>query len=171
MKATILMLSVGLLFLLVACSNGTNEVDETYGVNEVDEINETNGEDGISDTNDVDEENGITDDSDSLILSWQTITATEAHNMMEEMDNFILLDVRTEEEFREMRIEGALLIPYDEIKNRAEAELLDKNSVILIYCRSGRRSALAAADLAVLGYTNVYDFGGIIDWSYESISD
>ena len=89
---------------------------------------------------------------------------------MTETDNFILLDVRTEAEFRERRIEGAILIPYNEIRSRAESELPDKNAVILIYCRSGRRSALAAADMAALGFTNIYDFGGIIDWSYESIS-
>ena len=108
--------------------------------------------------------------SENPALSWQTISATEARNIMTETDNFILLDVRTEAEFRERRIEGAVLIPYDEIKSRAETELPDKNAVILIYCRSGRRSALAAADMAALGFANIYDFGGIIDWSYESIS-
>ena len=140
MKKIILILAVGLLLLFAACSNGANET------------------------------NAPSDDLGDTSPSWQTITAAEASGMMAEVDSFILLDVRTDAEFQERRIDGALLIPYDEIRDRAEAELPDKNAVILIYCRSGRRSALAAADLATLGYTNVYDFGGIIDWSYELIS-
>ena len=115
--------------------------------------------------------NEMTGGSGSPSSSWQTITATEAREMMAEADSFILLDVRTEEEFRERRIYGALLIPYNEIKSRAESELTDKNVVIFLYCRSGRRSALAAADLATLGYMSIYDFGGIINWSYEIASD
>jgi len=101
---------------------------------------------------------------------WQTITAKEAHRMMEESDSYVLLDVRTEAEFREKRIDGAVLIPDAELKNRSKAELPDKKAVILIYCRSGRRSALAAAILAELGYSNVYDLGGIINWPYKTVS-
>ena len=112
----------------------------------------------------------IVDDSDHPTHGWQTITATQARNMMAGADSFVLLDVRTETEFQERRIDGAVLIPYDEIKDRAEVELPDKNAVILLYCRSGRRSALAAAELAALGYTNIYDFGGIINWPHEVIS-
>ena len=70
----------------------------------------------------------------------------------------------------EQRLEGAILIPDYEIRIRAEKELPDKNAIILIYCRSGRRSELAAVELVNLGYTNVYDFGGIIDWPYETVS-
>ena len=114
--------------------------------------------------------NETPNNSENSALSWQTISATEARSIMTETDNFILLDVRTETEFRERRIEGAILIPYDEIRGRAETELPDKNAVILIYCRSGRRSALAAEDMVALGFANIYNFGGIIDWSYESIS-
>ena len=102
---------------------------------------------------------------------WQTITAGEAYKMMNELDNYILLDVRTIQEFIETRINGAILIPDYEIKQRAEAELPDKDAVILIYCRSGRRSALSADILAELGYRNVYDFGGIINWIYETVKD
>jgi len=115
-----------------------------------------------------------TDDDSSAPYSpyprWQVITASEAHRMMAELDSFILLDVRTEAEFQEMRIDGAVLIPYTEITRRAEAELPDKDAVILIYCRLGRRSALAAADLAALGYVNIYDLGGIANWPYETAS-
>ena len=90
--------------------------------------------------------------------------------MMAESDDYILLDVRTEEEYREQRIDGSVLIPNDEISIRAEAELPDKDAAILVYCRSGRRSASAAAELAALGYTNIYDFGGIQSWPYETVS-
>jgi len=100
---------------------------------------------------------------------WKIITAGEAYRMMNELDNYILLDVRTPAEYNEIRIDGAVLIPDYEIRQRAEAELPDKNAIILIYCRSGRRSALSAAILAELGYSNVYDFGGIINWPYETI--
>ncbi len=101
----------------------------------------------------------------------QTITPQEAKEKMDAGEDYILLDVRTEEEFAEQRIEGAILIPDYEIANRAEEELTDKDATILVYCRSGRRSALAAKDLAAMGYTHVYDFGGIIDWPYETIRD
>ena len=89
--------------------------------------------------------------------------------MMNELTDYILLDVRTAEEFREIRIAGAVLIPDNEIRGRAAAELSDKNAVILVYCRSGRRSANAAYELIGMGYKNVYDFGGIIDWPYSTI--
>lgn len=101
---------------------------------------------------------------------YQKISPQQAKSMMEESEPYLLLDVRTQEEFKEKRIDGAVLIPDYELKNRASAELPDKNALILIYCRSGRRSALAAKNLIDLGYTNVYDFGGIIDWSYATVS-
>jgi len=101
---------------------------------------------------------------------YRKINAAEAKQMMDGGGDFILLDVRTDEEFLEKRIAGAVLIPDYEIAERALAELPDKDARILVYCRSGRRSALAAQDLLDLGYTNVYDFGGIIDWPYETVS-
>ena len=104
-------------------------------------------------------------------VKYQKITSEEARQMMDDGEAFILLDVRTEEEFETNRIEGAVLIPNYEIKERASTELSDKNARILIYCRSGRRSAQAAHDLINMGYTNVFDFGGIIDWPYETVSE
>lgn len=102
--------------------------------------------------------------------TYQRITPAEAKQMMDSLDNYVLLDVRTREEFLEQRIEGAVLIPYDQISAEAESKLPDKNAVILIYCRSGRRSAIAAKELEQMGYTKVFDFGGIIDWPYEKVS-
>jgi len=99
-------------------------------------------------------------------ISWQTITAVQAYNMMSQSDDFILLDVRTQAEFRERHIDGAISIPLPELSQRAPDELPDKDAVILLYCQTGRRSALAAEQLAALGYTSIYDFGGIANWPH-----
>ena len=101
---------------------------------------------------------------------YRRISAAEANKIMQEGQEYILLDVRTEGEYREKHIEGAILIPDYEIQNRAEKELPDKNKLILVYCQSGRRSANAARALLSLGYVNVYDFGGIINWPYKTIN-
>lgn len=102
---------------------------------------------------------------------YQTITAEQAKAMMAETNDWVLLDVRTDEEFNESHIEGAILIPDFEVPSRIEEEIPDKDALILVYCRTGRRSALAAQEMANMGYTNVYDFGGIVDWPYETISN
>lgn len=112
--------------------------------------------------------NGISEQTDS---GYRKITAEKAKKMMDENEQVILLDVRTVEEFDEKHIDGAILIPDYEIDDRAETDLPDKDALILVYCRSGRRSEIAANDLISLGYTNVYDFGGIIDWSYETVGE
>jgi phage shock protein E len=101
----------------------------------------------------------------------QKIDAQQAKEMMDSSSDLILLDVRTQEEYNEGHIEGALLIPDYEISDQAGELLIDKAATILIYCRSGRRSALAAKELSDLGYSSVYDFGGIIDWPYEVITE
>ena len=95
------------------------------------------------------------------------ITALQAKEIMDSEEGFIILDTRTREEYEESHIPGAILIPYDEILEKAEGVLTDKDQLILVYCRSGRRSKLAAQDLVKLGYTNIKEFGGIIDWPYE----
>ena len=99
------------------------------------------------------------------------ISATQAHQMMSELADFVILDVRTPQEFGTRRIEGAVLLPYREIRAGAGYQLPDKTRVILVYCQAGRRSAIAAGELAALGYTNVYDFGGIDRWPYGTVSD
>ena len=99
------------------------------------------------------------------------ISAGEARRMMSEPSGFKLLDVRTPREFAERRIEGAVLIPYREIASRAGELPRDRATVLLVYCRSGRRSAVAASALARLGFANVYDFGGIADWPYGTVGD
>ena len=96
------------------------------------------------------------------------ITAEEAKSIMDSEEGYVILDVRTQEEYDQGHIPGAILIPDYEISAKAEAVLTDKNQLILVYCRSGRRSKLAAEALVKLGYTNIKEFGGIIDWPYET---
>ncbi|MDE5700034.1 MAG: rhodanese-like domain-containing protein [Lachnospiraceae bacterium] len=103
--------------------------------------------------------------------AYMKISAEEAKEVMDSTDDFVLVDVREADEYAGGHIEGALLIPYGEIGERAETELPDKQQTILVYCRSGRRSAIAAQTLTDLGYTDVRDFGGIIDWPYDKIAD
>ena len=95
------------------------------------------------------------------------ITAQEAKQIMDTQEGYVILDVRSQEEFDGGHIPGAILIPDTEITKKAEQVLTDKNQLILVYCRSGRRSKLAAEALVELGYTNIKEFGGIIDWPYE----
>ena len=95
------------------------------------------------------------------------ITAQEAKQIMDTEEEYIILDVRTREEYDQGHIPGAILIPDNEIMTEAEEVLPDKEQLILVYCRSGRRSKLAAQALAELGYTNIKEFGGILDWPYE----
>jgi len=100
---------------------------------------------------------------------YQQITAEEAKKIMDSGEEHIILDTREQDEFDEGHIAGSILIPYTEIENKAEEMLPDKDAQILVYCRSGRRSKIASESLAKLGYTNVKEFGGIIDWLYEVV--
>ena len=95
------------------------------------------------------------------------ITAEEAKQIMDKEEGFIILDVRTQEEYDQGHIPGAIVISHEEIAEKAEKVLTDKDQLILVYCRSGRRSKIAAEALVELGYTNIKEFGGIIDWPYE----
>lgn len=101
---------------------------------------------------------------------YHKISAAEAYQMMKESGKYTLLDVRTKDEYDQSHIDGAVLIPDNEIAAKAGEQLPDRDAVILVYCRSGRRSAGAAQQLIDMGYTNVYDFGGIIDWPYDLVS-
>ena len=98
------------------------------------------------------------------------ISAEEAHHIMVEEVDYIILDVRTESEYNEVHIPDAVLLPDVEIVEKANEFLPDKDKKILVYCRSGRRSKNASAELAAMGYTNVWEFGGIIDWPYATVT-
>ena len=100
-------------------------------------------------------------------VEYVNITAEEAKQIMDSEEGYIILDVRTQEEYDQGHIPGAIVISHEEIAEKAEEALTDKDQLILVYCRSGRRSKLAAEALVELGYTNIKEFGGIIDWPYE----
>ena len=100
--------------------------------------------------------------------SRDTKSAEEAKERMDKDDKIIVLDVRTEEEYREGHIPGAIVIPNETISSEPLKELPDLEQEILVYCRSGNRSAQAAKKLIEAGYTQVYDFGGITDWPYDT---
>ena len=95
------------------------------------------------------------------------ITAQEAKTIMDTEQGYVILDTRTREEYDQGHIPGAIQISHDEITEKAEEVLTDKDQLILVYCRSDRRSKIAAEALVELGYTNIKEFGGIIDWPYE----
>ena len=101
--------------------------------------------------------------------AYEQITPAEAKALMDSEDGYIILDVRTPEEFAAGHIAGAILIPDYELGEKAESILTDKEQLILVYCRSGRRSKNAANALATLGYTNIKEFGGINDWTYGTV--
>lgn len=98
---------------------------------------------------------------------YRKITPEEAREMM--IEGNIILDVRTQAEYEQGHIQEAMLLPVDSILDGDLESLPDKNQTILVYCRSGNRSATASEALVEAGYTNVYDFGGINDWPYDVV--
>lgn len=115
--------------------------------------------------------NETTETTEDVLVPYEPITAEDAKKLMDPESDYIIVDARTAEEFAEGHIPGAILIPEYEIADRARAELPDKDQLILVYCRSGRRSKIASQALTDLGYTNVKEFGGIIDWPYDVVRD
>ena len=111
------------------------------------------------------------DTKDNKEAEYMNITAEEAKKIMDTESEYVVLDVRTEEEFAQGHIPGAMLIPDYAIREEADKALPDKDALILVYCRSGRRSKNAAQILAELGYTNIREFGGILDWPYETVTE
>lgn len=99
---------------------------------------------------------------------FKMISAVEAKKLMDNTKCKIL-DVRTKEEFKEGHIDNAILIPLDEIEEKVESIFTDKEETILVYCRSGVRSKNASSIMSKKGYTNILEFGGIIDWPFEVV--
>ena len=147
MKKILCIISVLLCILLTACGDATS-------------IGIISGADGPTSI--------IVSDKGEKAM-YEQITPEEAKKIMDSGEEHIILDTREQDEYDEGHIEGAILIPYTEIENKAEEMLPDKDAQILVYCRSGRRSKIAAESLSKLGYTNVKEFGGIIDWKYEVV--
>ena len=103
-------------------------------------------------------------------ITYRQINMDEAIAMMEEESGYIILDVRTPEEFADKHIPGAINIPNETIESTEIPELPDKDQLILVYCRSGNRSKQASEKLVALGYTNIVEFGGINDWPGETVT-
>ena len=114
-------------------------------------------------------ERGMEGDVD-MEIGYRQITMAEAVQMMESESGYIILDVRTAEEFAEKRIPNAINVANEDIGAAEIPALPDKDQLIFVYCRSGRRSKEAAEKLVALGYTNIVEFGGIIDWNGDTVS-
>jgi len=99
--------------------------------------------------------------------TYRQVSAKEAKELMDTEEGYVILDVRTQEEYDTGHIPGAVLLPHDTVSKHAESMLPDKDQLILVYCRSGNRSKQASEALVQLGYTNVVEFGGINSWPYE----
>lgn len=102
--------------------------------------------------------------------TYRQINAKEAAAIMEEESGYLILDVRTPQEYSEQHIPDAINIPNETIGSEEIPELPDKDQLILVYCRSGNRSKQASEKLVKLGYTNIVEFGGINDWTGETVS-
>ena len=112
----------------------------------------------------------VTSETESLkqTYSYRQISQDEAKEMMAKVDGHVIIDVRRQDEYDAGHIPGAILIPNESIVNERPKELPDLDQIILVYCRSGRRSKEASEKLAKMGYKNIYEFGGIITWSGET---
>ena len=144
-RAISLTAAASLCMLLYACGNGTSPSEG------------------------VQSEVRTTANSDTV--TYQQITQEKAKEMMQAEDGHIIVDVRQQDEYDRGHIPGAILIPNESIGTEKPKELPNLDQVILIYCRSGRRSKEASQKLADMGYTNIYEFGGIIDWTGEVVTN
>ena len=127
-----------------------------------------NNDDNINNNNSTET---TLENSTNKEITYEIISQTQAKDIMDNGTGYVIVDARTSEEFNEGHIKNAINLDYEEVTQKAESLLPDKNQLILIYCRSGRRSKIAAESLCQLGYTNVKEFGGIIDWQYEVVKD
>ena len=119
---------------------------------------------GCSNTGNDTQRNGV----ETKQVKYENISPEDAKQRLDNEKGIILLDVRTQEEYDEKHIPDSILIPVDEIEEDAPAELADKDATIFVYCRSGNRSVTASEVLVKMGYTKIYNLGGIIDWPYET---
>ena len=144
-KEIALTLLASLCLLLSACGNGTTSFES--------------------------DQSGVQITTASENVSYQQITQEKAKEMMQADDGHIIVEVRRQDEYDSGHIPDAILIPNESIDKEQPKELPDLDQIILIYCRSGRRSKEASQKLADMGYTNIYEFGGIIDWTGEVVKE
>ncbi len=147
-QLSILLLSLALLFSFTACEGDGKKANDNTENKEVE--SQENQDDKSS-------------DEDNEAVSVIEVDSDTAKTLIKD-NNAILVDVRTEEEFDEKHIDGAILMPYDEIENLISSKIEDKESYIIVYCRSGRRSGIAAETLVDMGYKHIYDLGAMSSW-------
>ncbi len=121
------------------------------------------------DSNNANNDSNSADSNNTSVQDYSIIDAVSAHDIIENED-VVIIDVRSKNEYNTGYIENAINIPVDSIQYKIENIVSDKNKKILLYCRSGARAQEAAKKLASLGYSNVYSFGGIVDWPYEIVN-
>ncbi len=140
--ATLLLLITGALLLMIGCAGRSQSNDSDEGINVM----------------------------TAMTAQYRKISPQLAKQMMDSQEVVTIVDVRTQGEYDQGHIRNAILIPNESITTEEKPELLpDKEATILVYCRSGNRSAQAARKLVALGYTNIYDFGGVTTWPYELV--
>lgn len=109
---------------------------------------------------------GKNEEAITEVAAFSKISSEDAKKIIDEEKNIVIIDVRTEDEYNSGHIKNSILIPVNDLKDKAENILKDKNQKILIYCRTGNRSNTAGKILDEMGYSNIYDFGGINSWEY-----
>lgn len=170
-KTTLTAMIVISLFLLIftGCNRNGGTTSSSPSENSITSSSKDNNssisDDSKSSSHTESSENKSSADSQS----YRQISSSEAQEMMKTEKDYIILDVRTESEYNGGHIPNAICIPNESITDIEPSQLPDKDQLILVYCRSGRRSKEAAAKLAAMGYTNIVEFGGIIDWKGETV--
>ena len=154
MKRIVGLILTGVLLTSVGCANTANKAESTKAESA---ISSESQKDTAKESDVAKKEGGYTH-----------IDQETAKQMMENEDGHVIVDVRSQEEYNEGHIPGAIVIPNESIGTEQPKELPDLDQVILVYCRSGNRSRQASQKLADMGYTNVYEFGGIKDWTGET---
>lgn len=168
MKGNLIIISIILSTIIALTAYGVSEYDSMLNLSN----NAVSAEEGTAAGNFPAVPVGMTNKENAAAgeSRHMNITPEEAKKRIDSGEKIILLDVRTKEEYEEKRIPNSSLIPVEVIEQEAPSKLTDKAATIFVYCRSGSRSVIAVQTLNKLGYTNVYNLGGIIDWPYETIS-
>ena len=162
-KISIILLAVSVLFCM-GCGGEQEKNDNSEALSSTEEQPSEN----VSEENSSDAESTV---EESVTYDYKKISQSEASEIMETQSGYIILDVRRQDEFANGHIPGAICVPNEDITDSMPPELPDKSQLILVYCRSGNRSKEAALKLAGMGYENILEFGGIIDWQGEIVTD
>lgn len=157
MKKIILLLTLAVIMLLAGCSSADRSADK-----------ESSHSKQVKDDESI-VSSQVESDDESIVRSYTMISQDEAKEMMKKSDGHIIVDVRRQDEYDSGHIPEAILIPNESIEKKQPEQLPDYDQIILIYCRSGNRSKQAAQKLADMGYTNIYEFGGINTWTGEIV--